>query len=218
MNKTALFLSLSSILMVTASCQKNPDFDQLSDNFMVYTNYDKNVTFSQYSTFYIPDTIQILGSSKVTNWIGTASGQPDGDANAEKIIKTVSTNLINCGYTQITDPAIRKTADLGMQLFYVENTYYVTSYSTPYYWYDWWWGGSWAPGWECGYPTYASTYNYKIGSLLGEMIWINQTAKTLNPIWSFYITGSLSGSTYNDIQRTVNGVEQAFKQSPYLNK
>lgn len=222
MKKTALFLSLFSILMLVSSCQKEPDFDQLSSNFMVYTDYDKNANFSQFTTFYVPDTIKILGSKTVTNWVGTAFSQPDGSPNAEKIIMATISNLVNRGYTQISNPDDRKTADFGLQLFYVENTYYFTTYNSiynsPYYWYDWWWGGTWGPGWGWGTPVYASTYSYKVGSTLGEMIWMNTTAKTLDPVWSFYITGSLSGSTFNDAQRTVEGVNQAFAQSPYVKK
>lgn len=217
MNKGKLILSLFVVLVVAASCQKEPDMDKLSSNFMVYTEYDKNADFSSFATFYLPDTIKVLGS-KVTNWVGTAFSQDDGDPNAEKIITATAVNLEARGYTRIEDPEQRTTADIGIQLSYVEDTYYVTYYNTPYYWYDWWWGYNWGPAWGYVYPTYSMTYSYQVGSLLGEMIYIDKAASKLYPVWSFYVVGSMSGSTYTDITRAVNGVNQAFIQSPYVKR
>ena len=190
MNKGKLILSLFVVLVVAASCQKEPDMDKLSSNFMVYTEYDKNADFSSFATFYLPDTIKVLGS-KVTNWVGTAFSQDDGDPNAEKIITSTAVNLEARGYTRIEDPEQRTTADIGIQLSYVEDTYYVTYYMT---------------------------YSYQVGSLLGEMIYIDKAASKLYPMWSFYVVGSMSGSTYTDITRAVNGVNQAFIQSPYVKR
>ena len=50
-----VFLSLT-----ITSCQKDPDFDELSTEFVTYTDYDKSVNFSSFSTFYISDTIKVL--------------------------------------------------------------------------------------------------------------------------------------------------------------
>lgn len=217
MNKGKLILSMFVLLIVAASCQKEPDMDKLSSNFMVYTEYDKNADFSSFTTFYLPDTIKILGST-VTNWVGTTSAPDEGDPNADKIIAAVAVNLENRGYTRITDPEQRTTADIGIQLSYVEDTQYVTYYNTPYYWGDWWWGYNWGPGWGYVYPTYSITYSYQVGSLLGEMIYIDKAESKLAPVWSFCVTGSLSGFTNSDIARTVNGIYQAFTQSPYVQR
>lgn len=217
MNKGKLILSLAVLLVAAASCQKEPDLDKLSGNFMVYTEYDRNADFSSYSTFYLPDTIKILGS-KVTNWVGTEFSQPDGDPNAEKIITATAVNLENRGYIRIDDPDLRTTADIGIQLSYVEDTYYVTYYNTPYYWYDWWWGYNWGPAWGYMYPPYTMTYSYQVGSLLGEMIYIDKAESKLYPMWSFCVIGSMSGSTHTDVSRTVDGINQAFNQSPYVKR
>ena len=71
------------------------------------------------------------------------------DDNAQMIIKTVADNLKDRGYVQL-DASEKENADLGIQLSYVESTYYFTTYTSPYYWFDGWWGSAYWPGWCWG--------------------------------------------------------------------
>lgn len=197
------------LLSTIVSCQKDPDFDELSTEFVTYTDYDKSVDFSKYSTFYISDTIKVL-SGKVENWY---------DENAQSIISTFASNMKDRGYVQLAK-AERESADLGIQLSYIENTYYFTDYYSPYYWYDWWWGSyywwDWGPIYP--YPSYAVTYRYDVGSLLGEIISIDKTTEKLQQIWSMCVGGTMSGSTRTDVNKAKRGVNQAFNQSEYIRK
>lgn len=43
------------VLLLMASCQKDPDTSKLSGNFLVYTDYDTSENFKDFDTFYIPD-------------------------------------------------------------------------------------------------------------------------------------------------------------------
>lgn len=206
---TTISLLVALLSLTTISCQKEPDFDELSSEFVTYTDYDKSVDFSQFSTFYISDTIKVL-SDKRENWY---------NENAKSIIQTFADNMKDRGYVQLTKEE-RENADLGIQLSYVENTYYFTDYYSPYYWYDWWWGYPYWPSWGpmYPYPSYAITYSYDVGSLLGEIIWINKDKEKLQQIWSMCIGGTMSGSTRSDINNAKRGVNQAFVQSPYIKK
>ena len=206
---TTLLMMVVLLYVVTTSCQKDPDFDELSSEFVTYTDYDKTVDFSQFSTFYIDDAIKVL-SDKKEDWT---------DENAQAIIRTFAENLKDRGYIQL-DESEKENADIGIQLSYVENTYYFTDYYSPYYWYDWWWGYPYWPGWGpmYPYPSYAVTYSYDVGSLLGEIIWINRTNEKLQQIWSMCIGGTMSGSTRADVNNAKRGVNQAFEQSPYIKK
>mgnify|MGYP006898693093 CR=1 FL=1 len=68
------------------ACEKDADTDKLDNKFVVYTNYDKNANFKQFNTYYLPDSILIIGDKdKQEYW---------KDANAQKIIDTVC----NCNY------------------------------------------------------------------------------------------------------------------------
>ncbi|MBO5720556.1 MAG: DUF4136 domain-containing protein [Bacteroidales bacterium] len=209
MKRLTTLLMIVVLLSTIVSCQKDPDFDELSTEFVTYTDYDKSVDFSKYSTFYISDTIKVL-SGKVENWY---------DENAQSIISTFASNMKDRGYVQLAK-AERESADLGIQLSYIENTYYFTDYYSPYYWYDWWWGSyywwDWGPIYP--YPSYAVTYRYDVGSLLGEIISIDKTTEKLQQIWSMCVGGTMSGSTRTDVNKAKRGVNQAFNQSEYIRK
>ena len=64
MKRLATLLMAVVMLSLTVSCQKDPDFDELSTEFVTYTNYDKSVDFSKFTTFYISDAIKVLSDKK----------------------------------------------------------------------------------------------------------------------------------------------------------
>jgi len=98
-------------VFVFTACEKDADTDNLDNKFVVYTNYDKAANFKQFNTYYLPDSILIIGDKdKQEYW---------SDANAQKIIDTYVFNMDNRGYTRVTE---REEADLGLQLSYVKNT------------------------------------------------------------------------------------------------
>ena len=189
-----LLMIVVSLSLVSTSCQKDPDFDELSTEFVTYTSYDKNVNFSEFTTFYIAPSIKVL-SDKKEDW---------SDENAQSIINAFADNMKSRGYVQLTDEE-KESADLGVQLAYIENTYYFTEYYSPYYWFDWWWGYSYWPGWGpmYPYPVYPITYSYDVGSLLGEIIWINRQDEKLHQAWSMCIGGTMSGSTRTEDRKSV---------------
>ena len=194
-----------------ASCEKDADTDKLDHQFAVYTNYDKDVDFKQFQTYYLPDSILIIGDKDKTEYWN--------DANAQRIIDTYVFNMDNRGFLRVTE---RENADLGLQVSYVKNTYVYTDNAYP----EWWWGypgywdapywGNWGGGW---YYPYAVSYSYSTGSFLTEALNLNaaqgQNAK-LPIIWSAYMSGILSGSTDTNVELATKAVSQAFAQSPYL--
>ena len=44
-----------------AASEKDPDMDKLDNDYLVYTNYDKKADFKQFSTYYIPDSVLVIG-------------------------------------------------------------------------------------------------------------------------------------------------------------
>lgn len=114
---------LFAVFAFTA-CEKDADTDKLDNNFVVYTNYDKSADFKLFETYYLPDSILIIGDKdKAEYW---------SDTNAKKIIDTYIFYMDNCGYIRETN---RENADLGLQISYVKNTYVFTDYGYP----EWWW-------------------------------------------------------------------------------
>ncbi|MCD7976062.1 MAG: DUF4136 domain-containing protein [Tannerellaceae bacterium] len=210
------FLLYSLILLAVVSCQKDPDTSKLDDDFPVSTSYDKSAVFSNYSTFYIPDSVLVLDGNERASYLT--------EENGGSIIAAFVKNMENRGYTQIAD---RDSADLGLQVSYVQDVNYIGSggYYDDYWWWDY--PGYWGPGywgnWGGWYYPYSVYYSYSVGSLLAEMVDldtvtpVNESSK-LPVIWTAYMSGLLSGSSNINKQLAVNAVDQAFAQSPYIRK
>lgn len=200
-------------LFLFASCEKEPDTDKLNDQYLVYTQYDKSATFSNFNTFYIPDSVLVITSSKdPVYWVDSEN------PNAEKIISAYVTNMEKRGFERVDKKA---DADLGLQVSYIENTNYFVDYNNDY----WWWGypgywspGFWGNGWNNWYYPYPVAYSYSTGSLLTELVDLNSSTanKKLTVVWNSFISGLLSGNETIDITKTIAGVNQSFTQSPYL--
>ena len=43
------------LILLLASCQKDPDMSKLDNDFVVYTNHDSKTDFKSFTTFYIPE-------------------------------------------------------------------------------------------------------------------------------------------------------------------
>lgn len=52
------------LVLLLASCQKDPDMSKLSDDFVVFTDHNKDANFESFTTFYIPDSVMVIGSSE----------------------------------------------------------------------------------------------------------------------------------------------------------
>lgn len=201
---------LMAVFALTA-CEKNADTGKLDNDFVVYTNYDKSADFQEFDTYYLPDSILIIGEKDKTEYWN--------DNNAQQILATYVSNMSNRGYTRVFN---REEADLGLQVSYIKNTYVYTDYGYP----EWWWGypgywdvpywGNWGGGW---YYPYAVNYSYSTGSFLTELLNLEAVQgqnEKLPILWTAYMSGMLSSSTEVNVGLAVKAVNQAFAQSTYL--
>lgn len=205
------FIPLLLAAFAFTACEKEADLDKLDNNFVVYTNYDKNADFKQFSTYYLPDSILLIGEKdKKEYW---------KDNEAQQILATYVSNMSARGYTRVDD---REDADLGLQVSYVKNTYVYTDYGYP----EWWWGypgywdvpywGNWGGGW---YYPYSVSYSFSTGSFVTEMLNLEAVqgqSEKLPILWTAYMSGMLSGSTETNVGLAIQAVNQAFSQSTYL--
>ena len=106
------------LVLLLASCQKDPDMSKLSDDFVVFTDHNKDANFESFTTFYIPDSVMVIGSSeKPEFWSAT---------EADDIVSTLVSGMEGRGYTRASD---KESADLGLQVSFVKNvTFYMTSF------------------------------------------------------------------------------------------
>lgn len=206
MKKLSLII-LVAVGIILASCQKDPDTDKLDNNYLVYTNYDSGTDFKAIETFYVIDSILIIGDSeKPTYW---------NNNNSQQIVNAYNDKLESCGYIRVEDAV---DADVILQLSYINNTYYFTSFGPGPWWNSypgyWNWGG-----WGWYYP-FTFTYSYSTGSIIGELVNTNaptQKNDKLTVIWNSYICGLLNGNNLS-LSRTMEAINQAFTQSPYLKR
>ncbi|MCC8153639.1 MAG: DUF4136 domain-containing protein [Tannerellaceae bacterium] len=207
-------LIILSWVLICFACQKDPDTSKLDSDFPVITDHDTKADFSNYATYYIPDSVLIInGNERATYWT---------DNEAETIIDAFIRNMDSRGYTQVNN---RANADLGSQVSYIEDLYHIYGYDDyPYWWWgypDYWGPGYWGSwgGWYYPYPVY---YQYNVGSLLAELIDLDKVQaradNKLPVLWTAYMSGLLSSSDRVNVQLTVRGIDQAFAQSPYIKK
>ncbi len=212
--KKLLFLAVMMVFF--ASCEKDPDLNKLDSSFTVYTNYDDEAAFENYDTFYLPDSILLGGQGMRTSYWK--------DENAQKLIQTVANELTDRGYTRIDE---REKASLGVQLSYAEQTTQITGWVNGMYdgWYGGWWDlGFWGPYWGGWYYPYPVSYSYDTGTLIMELVDLTARPSSddskvdLPVIWQAYTTGLLSGSSHINMSLAQESVNQAFEQSPYINR
>lgn len=204
------YLFFTFLILLFTSCQKDPDMGELDVDFVVVTDYDSSADFNTFETYYIPDSILVIGNNPTPTWV-TSQGND--------VVDEIVGNMTQRGYTRSFD---KTNANLGIQVTFIQNTTYIAS--DPLYPY-WWWGypgpdfwGDWG-GWYYPYPI---VYSYNVGTLIAEMVNLeSSTAGTdsqLQVVWTAAMSGLLSGSNSIDMQLAVNAINQAFIQSSYIQK
>ncbi len=204
--------------LVLVACEKEPNLSELSADYMVYTDYDKSVNFSNYSTYYLPDSVLVIGNSdKATYWT---------NEKADFLLSVLVENMSANGFIRVK---ARNEADMGLQICYIENTRYFVNY--PMYDY-WWWGypGYWDPYYwgywnQWYYPYYPTVYKYSTNSFITELVDLKDKpaepvkegdVRRLNVIWNSYMAGAKGGSAQAYKKLVTRAIDQAFVQSPYL--
>lgn len=117
-------IPLLLVVLTFAACEKDPDTDKLDNKYLVYTNYDTKADFKAFQTYYMPDSILIIGDKKEAEYWK--------DESAQEILQAYATNMNNRGFVRVDD---REEANLGLQVSYIKSTYYFNDYGRP----EWWW-------------------------------------------------------------------------------
>jgi hypothetical protein len=201
------YLKLLIIGMLSLyACRPEPDSGKLLDEFVVETNYDNTVDFTLYSTFAIPvDTIGFISNSSRDTVI--TAGESDFP---KPVLKAISDNLTSRGYSKVDR---NQNPDLGINVLVVNdfNVFQSVIYPGNYY------SGYYGYGSYYYYP-YVRTSAYNTGVLIIEIVDLkNRTPDNkVKVIWDAYM-----GDVYNTfelIPQTIDGINQAFTQSPFIGK
>ena len=192
-----ILLTLSIMVMLFSCYPEGIEYYEETD--LVYTDYEPNYDFTGHSTYAMPDQIV-----KVT---GNVLEGEDPEFVSEpfnsQILGIIETNMSAYGWTKVENP---EDADIVLFPANWTNT-------TVYYWYDYWcWYYYYYCGWGWYYPGY--TTSYTTGTLVMTLVASGEDYIEPSRVWTGAINGLMSGS-YN-VSRVTKGVDQAFKQSPYL--
>lgn len=215
MRNNIFIASFAAMLFILTGCHKEPNSSDGGNEYLVYTSPSKDVVFSNYTTFDIADSVLVIGA--------TPKPYYSKSENALSLVRQYKTNMEARGYTYApSDPS----ADLGLQLTYIEHTdQYIQYNDLPYWWLDYpgyWPAGYWG-NWTGWYYPYPITYSYTTNALIADLVdltpvVLEEDEKPLTILWSSYIGGPSTSNINTDVQRMVVSINQAFKQSPYLKK
>lgn len=200
--------------ILAVACQPEPDANRLYDELVVSTNYDPQADFSRYSTYAISvDTIGLRSNASSDSIIvASESGLP------RPALEAVSSNLDKAGYRRVDKS---ENPDLGVNVVVVtdlnvfQELVYYDPYYDPYY-YGGYYPGYYGYGGSYYYP-YVNTYAYNTAVLVLELVDLkNRNSNNLvRVVWNAYLGDLIS--TFELVPQTEAGIDQAFKQSPYLN-
>ena len=203
-----VWLTLSAlVLLLVPSCGAPPPTDELLSQSVVLTKYAPNAEFTAYRGFYLRPEIRTLNDDGSVGMVDPDKAQPLLDATAR--------NLVARGYEAVA----KEDAELAVELDYLAIV------STATWCYTWWDSGYW------GYPAYPY-YPYYGGC--GTDVWRSDLLAThivdlseahANPEGGEGGNGpmNVSGIWFSGIYGVglnsrdgVDGIDQAFAQSPYL--
>lgn len=204
MRKKLIAFTLVTIPMAFWGCTfQGPDYTEELD--MVITSYDDQFDFKSKGTYSLPDKIV-----KVT---GDPLAPPEyiKDIYGLPMLAQIDANMAALGWTKV-DVANVPPPDIQLLPAAWTTTTIVGGYYGGYYcwYYPYYCGGGWY------YPYYPSYSSYTTGSMVMTMVDPNteSTDGRLPVVWTGVMNGLLSGSY--DIDRLKNGIDQSFRQSPYL--
>ena len=222
--------------LVAGGCSETPDSSERLGESIVVTKYDPNAKFGDYGTFYIRPTIRLLADD------AGREEEPEyvDDRYAEALVETTAEELTDRGYervegveqadgTEVPPPGV----ELGVELVYLRS---VTTSVSCYSWWDpYYWG---YPAWGY-YPYYGtcSASTWRSGTLVTNMIDLVEAGqdpdsglgaggaggaggdlgtKLVTSVWFSAVYGIEYDYTADNVARGLEGITQAFDQSPYL--
>ena len=208
--KRSWLLYLPVLCFLLTNCTKDPIKNLNTDESRIYiTNYDTAVSFNNYKTFKLADSVAIIENNQL-------KGRERTSLDAQ-FVDAIANALQQRGYTRVAN---NQSADLAVTISAITNTNtqvvsypdyyggYYGSFWDPFYW-DY-------PGYSYYVPTYYGLYETGETSLAIDMVDLknaNGNNNQLRVVWSGLIRGSgiFSGGNVNE------QVNSLFAQSTYLN-
>jgi hypothetical protein len=200
-----------------AGCAPASPSDEALTSSIVVTLRAPDANFASYRTYFLRPEIRELTTDNTGASLDSSVSNP---------LLTETRNQMNGrGYQEVDD---KTTADLAVEMVYVSSEWVATycySWYDPYYWgYPTWY---YYPYYGCSGTTYQTN---TLATMLTDLTPARDSLtrdvpqidggvppQVLHGIWFSGING-LVISTADSLQKGVDGIEQAFQQSPYLSR
>lgn len=188
-----------------------------SDTDLVITNYNPDFNFGGVTTYFLSDSIQHLVDEGI---------EPDYSLDPF-IISELERNFDALGWERLdSTDAGGNPPDVAIVVTTIHTRNY-NIYSWPWY-PGWGWGWYWKDSNYWGYPGYGWYYPWPGGAYVtsydvGSVIWdlfdpdnVDTENEVINVEWTGGLNGVLGSSVSSTKSRITSGINQAFRQSPYL--
>jgi Domain of unknown function (DUF4136) len=192
--------------MALGSCTKDPVSKLNAEESRIYiTNHDSTVSFSNFKTFSIADSVAIISNGKLK--------EKTSDSYDARLIAAVSEAMTQRGYTRVAN---NRQPDLGININNIINTYtgfvdYGNYYDGYYgYWDPYYWG---YPGYGY-YGSYIGTYQVNEGVISIDMFDLKDASANtkIKSVWNAVVRGE---GIFNEASIGTS-VQAVFSQSDYL--
>lgn len=194
MRKAIIILSMFTLF----GCGTQPQLSELVNDMVVLTNFDETINYSQYATYTMPmDTIGLVSNTSNNEYLA--------NDYAKLITAAVQRNLDQTNHTQVDSAA---GPNIGVNIFVVNDLSVVQSVYYPSYYYPSYYGYSGYYGYG-GIPTYSY---FQQAALVIEFVDLSNNKS----VWVANI-GDLVNS-FDTSTKTREAIDQAFVQSPFLNR
>jgi hypothetical protein len=213
MSRTLIVRSAAVLSWLVAACAAPPPDSDTIDDSIVITKHAPDADFSKYQTYWL--------RPKIFEYNDVGDPEAIEDTVADPLLDATRKNLESRGYVEAAGPDV---ADLGVQVMYTDQI--TTTYWCYYWWDPYYWG---YPVWGY-YPYYGGcdTTMWK-SNMLGTVMVDLALAREQDPglgqggegggpslsqlpgIWASGVYGA--GLTSAEAR---DGINQAFKQSPYI--
>jgi hypothetical protein len=207
--RTTLGLAWIVLGLGTAACYPDRAVDSNSEFATVTTLYDKTAPFQNVTKYAMPDTVLYVPKD--------SAEVPAATQNA--VLSAIRTQLNLLGWQEVVNPSATNPVDVYVVSSITKTKNVFIGYGG---WWDYWgWYPYWPPGWGGGYgwyyPGYWYAYSYETGTLLMQMINAHGTVgdNKVPIIWAGSVNAVFENPSTN-ISVATAGIQQAFRQSPYL--
>ena len=205
--------SIGALVVFAIACRPG-NYTYYEETDLILSIQEPGRDFSQFQTYGLWPEVQDL-SDIAEDAIDINHGVVD-----PVLLDAVQANMDDAGWTQVADPQADNPDVVAVIGVVASNNWYFYSY---YYWYDYYWW--YYPGYYPPYYPGGYVVNYPSGSVIVMLMRPQEQeppdadGNVFVPIiWTGVVWGELSDSSSSNLDRMVSGIDQAFVQSPYLDR